>query len=94
MTFVRNSLAARDKERDRRFEQSGRFIKTDERAGHGHRHFKDALGTRDSWSLEHKWQKGLDLNPQAGADSKFFKYESQMELLTDSPRAGVFGEGA
>lgn len=33
--------------------------------------------------------KGLDLKPQAGADPKFFKYESQMELLTNHPRGTI-----
>jgi hypothetical protein len=33
--------------------------------------------------------KGLDLKPQAGADPKFFRYESQMALLTNRPRGTI-----
>src|SRR5688572_17436443 len=39
------------------------------------------------WSIS--GLKGLNLKPQAGADSKFFRYESQMELLTDRPRGTI-----
>lgn len=28
--------------------------------------------------------KGIDLKPQAGDDPKFFRYESQMELLVNA----------
>lgn len=35
--------------------------------------------------------KGIDLKPQAGADPKFFRYESQMELLTNRPLRGRVG---
>ena len=33
--------------------------------------------------------KGLNLKPQAGANPKFFRYESQMELLTNHPRGTI-----
>lgn len=49
-----------------------------------------SLWTRESdfrWGISDI--KGLTLKPQAGFDARFFKFESQMELMTTSPKGNI-----